>query len=132
MDLLVCAYPLYLTHQYYSNQTETSNLPFLAVWWSAFGAITLSENYANIDSLPFYWMIKSGALISLYSSDYREWLQQNALSTVAIAGTKVKDTVVTIVDEHFPAMKQYIKLPSKEGRTESPMTGWFSWFGNSE
>lgn len=134
MDLLVCTYPLYLTHQFYSDQSDVSNLPFLAVWWSTFGAITLAENYANIDGLPFYWIIKSGALIGLYSSDYREWLTKNALSTAAIAGTKIKDGVVNIVNEHFPTVKKYIKI-DESGKDESTGTTgsiqsddrWFGW-----
>ena len=104
MDLFVCAYPLYLTHQFYVDQTNTVNLPFLTIWWSTFGAITLGENYANINGFPFYWMIKSGVLFSLYSSDYREWLTKNALSTISVASNKVKDGVVKIVDEHFPML----------------------------
>ena len=133
MDLLICTYPLYLTHQYYGDQTDNTNLPFLAVWWSTFGAITLAENYANIDGFPFYWVIKSGVLISLYSSDYREWLTKNALSTVAVAGNKIKDGVVTIVDEHFPTVKKYIKLDKNTDSSDQNQNqnnrlsrGWFS------
>lgn len=135
MDLLISAYPLYLTHQYYTDQTDTSTLPFLAVWWSTFGAIALAENYANIDGIPFYWMLKSGAMIGLYSSDYRDWLAKNALSTVATGTSKLKDGAVNIINEHFPAVKQYIRLDNTDDpeadKTEKGTSGWFSgWFGN--
>lgn len=138
MDLLICAYPLYLTHQYYSNQTDASNLPFLAVWWSTFGAVTLAENYANIDGIPFYWMIKSGAMLGLYSSDYREWLTKNALSTIAIGSSKLKDGAVNIINEHFPSLKQYVHLDSSyvmdsadAKKNNDISNGWFSsWWTN--
>ena len=138
MDLLICAYPLYLTHQYYSNQTNAENLPFLAVWWSTFGAITLAENYANIDGVPFYWLIKSGIMIGLYSSDYRDWLTKNTLSGIATTTEKLKNGAVNIINEHFPAVKQYIKLNANSNTNTNiepnPNSngGWFSGWWKSK
>jgi hypothetical protein len=126
MELLVCLYPMYLTHQYYSNQSETVNLPFLAVWWSTFGTISLAENYANINHLPFYWILKSSVLLSLYSSDYRKWLTENALSTVAVAGDSLKKGIIKITQEHFPKMLTTEHVEKSEKTKVSNTIDWFS------
>jgi len=130
MDLLVCAYPLYLTHQYFSNQNDVANLPFIAVWWSSFGVISLAENYANIDNLPFYWLLKSGVMVSLYSADYRKWLTENALTTATSVGTIMKNGVVKIANEHFPKMKEYVE--KNEVTKDKPVVSWFTnWFSRT-
>ena len=136
MDLLICAYPLFLTHQYYADMRNTTNLPLLTVWFSTFTVISLAENTLNIDNLPFYWIIKPGVMLSLYSSNYREWLTQNALSTVTSAGNRFKNAALTIIDEHFPAIKQYIPTISTQNNPNNPNesnvrtnNGWFGgWF----
>lgn len=133
MDLLVCAYPLYLTHEYYLNQNDNSNLSFLTVWWSTFGMITLAENYASVNNLPFYWILKSGVMVSLYSADYRKWLTENALSTAAIAGKTLKNVVGNVVNEHFPKVKEYVNVsPATSSSTQSQNHGWFGGWFNSK
>mgnify|MGYP000551362824 CR=1 FL=1 len=127
MDLLVSAYPLYLTHQYYSTQA-TEHLPLLSVWWSSFGVISLAEKYASIDNIPFYWITKTGVLLALYSSEYREWLQKHVLTTASSLGYKIATSTSKIIDEHFPIVKEYIKLklPNDTSDKTSVSQGWFS------
>ena len=139
MDILVCAYPLFLTYQYYVTPTSTTDdLEFLAVWWSSFGTITLLENYAGLDNIPLYSFLKGGILLSMYSSSYREWLTGNALQGITSGLKKAKQTTISIVDEHFPKVKEYIKLDTEQegdssangSNGSSGSNGWFGWLSS--
>lgn len=127
MDLFICTYPLILTYQYYTIPEFKDNLEFLTIWWSSFGTFTLLEEYAGIDNLPFYTLLKGGILVSMYSSTYRESITKHTLDGVTIGLQKAKSTVKSIIDEHFPQMNEYIKIPDEQ-ETQTPTQSWFSWF----
>ena len=133
MDILISAYPLYLTYGYCLDQSEATNLPFLTIWWSSFGILTLGENYAGIDRFPLYWVVKSGVLLSLYSSEYRDWVTTYALKGVVNVGSTVKNGSVKIINEHFPSVKKYVNIDGNDqdhnNNREKLSKGWFSnWF----
>jgi hypothetical protein len=134
MDAIVCTYPLFLTYQYYTapNLHEyKENLEFLAVWWSSYGTINLLEQYAGVSNLPFYSFIKGGVLLSMYSSTYREWLTKHAVKGITHGIDKAKTTTLSIIDENFPRIKEYIKFQESDNtdninNESSVQSGWFS------
>lgn len=128
MDFLVCVYPLYMTYEYYhdDNTIIDKNIydtSFLVTWWSSFGICTLLERYVGLGSFPLYSVWKGMTLVSMYSTSYRELIINRILFGLSTVWEKGRQIGISIINERFPSLNQYIRINSFEKERRN---GWFN------